>query len=599
MPTTNLTILSASSSELSTETPAEPGTLELHGLDVTRYAQQVASGEIIACRWVRLACERHLNDLERAKGPEYPYRFDLKKAGAICYFIELLPHIDGDWGSPTIVLELWQKFWLGSIYGWVRKTDGIRRFTKAYVSVPRKNAKTTALAGVGLYGLTCDGEPGAQIYNGANKLEQAMLLFEPARLMVEARRDLFKRLGVEIRGAKALFVKKTNARWRPVSRKPGDGGGAHLFIQDEFHEALTALLTDAMVQGQGARRQPLSAFITTAGTNLAGPCYSYEQQIKQILLGVISRERTFGIIYTIDEETHTDPFGLEHPPDDWTSLAAAMKANPNWGVSVIPDTFLAELEEAIQDPAKTAAFKTKRLNLWCNAARGYFNLQRWAECADRTLKPEDFDGQDCIEGDDLAAKIDLCARAKVFRRVVDGVEHWYVFWRWYVPSAVASRPENSHYGEWREGGWLTVTEGDITDYRVILKDLVEDAARFKIRELCFDQRESAKLTQDFQEETGVDLFEVPQTVKVLSEPMKWLQALIVDRRIHHCGDPIGTWCVSNTEAEPDHNKNVFPRKPVDDRRKIDGVSALLNALVRAREVLSEPVDDGFYSEVWS
>lgn len=583
------------------DTPATPtdGVLEAHGRDVTLYAKKIASGEIIACRWVRLACERHLRDLERAKTEEFPYRFDLAKAGAICYFLELCPHIDGNWGSPTIVLELWQKFILGSVYGWVRKSDGLRRFTKAYVSVPRKNAKTTMLAGVGLHGLTCDGEPGAQVYNGANKLEQAMLLFEPARLMVESRPEIFKRLGVEIRGAKCLFVKKTNSRWRPVSRKPGDGGGAHVFIQDEFHEAPNATLTETIEQGQLARKQSLSWKITTAGTNLAGPCYSYEQQIKQILEQLISRERTFGIMYTIDHEPHTDPFGVEHPADDWTSLAAAEKANPNWGISVDVDKFRAELEEAIQDPAKAAQFKTKHLNIWCNAAHGYFNLQRWAECRERELQPEEFEGADCIEGDDLAAKVDLCARAKVFRREIDGEEHWYVLWSWYLPSAVAHLAENSHYAEWAEKKCLTVTEGDITDYRFILRDMVADAARYNVRTLCFDQREAAKLTQDFEEETGVPLFEVPQTVKVLSEPMKWLQALIVNRRIHHFGDPIGTWCISNVEARPDQNENVFPRHPDgDEKRKIDGVSALLNALVRAREVLNQPETDNTV-QVWS
>jgi phage terminase large subunit-like protein len=579
-----------------------------HGLAVTEYARKIVSGEIIACMWVRRAAERHLKDLDRSKHPKYPYRFDLNRGGAICYFLELCPHIDGNWGSETIVLELWQKFIWGSVFGWVRKKDALRRFLEAYVSVPRKNAKTTMLAGVNLYGLTCDNEPGAQIYNGANKLEQAMLLFEPARLMVEKRPEIFKRLGVEVRGAKCLFVKKTNSRWRPVSRKPGDGGGAHFFTQDEYHEATSAALTEAMVQGQGARKQPLAVFITTSGTNLAGPCYSYEQQIKQILQGLISRERTFGIIYTIDEEPYTDPFGVEHPADDWTSIDAAKKANPNWGVSVIEDTYLAKLEEAIQDPAKTAMFKTKRLNIWMNAAKGYFNLQRWAECKDESLQPALFHGEPCLDGVDLAAKIDLCARALLFRRDPEGpkdadgngpLEHYYVFWRWYLPSAVANLTENSHYAEWK-ARWLTVTEGDITDYRFILRDMIEDTKRFNVLELDFDQREAGKLSQDYQEETGIDIFEVPQQTKVLSEPLKWLQALIVDRRIHHCGDPIGTWCVSNVEVIPDQNENVFPRHPDgDQKRKIDGVSALLNALVRARELLSQPAPGELTVEVWS
>ena len=587
---------------------ATPDALTRHGLDATPYAELVANGEIIACRWVRLACERHLKDLERSKDPSYPYRFDPVKAGRICYWLELMPHTDGEWGSPTIILELWQKFCYGSIFGWVRKSDDRRRFTKAYISVPRKNAKTTALAGIGLFGLACDGEPGAQIYNGANKLEQAMLLFDPAKAMVEARPDIFSRLGIKKRGEKALWQQKSNSRWRPVSRKPGDGGGAHFWIQDEYHEAKDGTLADAMVQGQGARRQPLAIFITTAGYNIGGPCYSYELQIRKVLEGTISRERTFGIIYTIDLEKYTDPFGVEHEPDDWTSLDAAKKANPNWGVSVIEDTFLTELEEATQDPAKQTAFKTKRLNIWCNAAAGFYNMQHWSACADSSLSLDQFAGEPCLEGLDLANKLDLCAAVRVFCRHLPGTDpetgepcldaHYYAFLRAWLPKAVALKTENTHYQEWVNAGILKATKGNITNYGLILKELDDGAKEFRVEELDFDQREAGFLMQEFEKvNLTLPLFEVPQQVYVLSEPMKWLKSLIVAGRLHHDGNPLLAWAMSNVTAEEDHNKNVFPRKAADEL-KIDPHSALLNAMVRVREVLAQPTGD-FEPQVWS
>lgn len=579
------------------------------GLQVTEYARKIVAGEILAGMWVRLACQRHLNNLQRsaADDPKFPYRFDPEKAGRLLYWLELMPHVEGEWSSPTLKLELWQKFTYGAPFGWVKKDTGLRRFRKIYVSVGRKNGKTAVLAGIGWYGLLCDGEIGPQVYNGANKLEQAMLLFEPAKAMLAKRPELFGRFGVQLRGEKRLWVPRTNGRWRPISRTPGDGGGASFFIQDEFHEAKDSRMTDAMVTGQGARRQPMAWFITTAGFNIGGPCYSYELQIQKILQGTVTLETTFGIIFSPDLVKYTDPFGNECEPDDWTSLTAAMKANPNWGVSVLQDAFFAELNEAIADTAQQVAFKTKRLNIWCNAADGYYNMQDWAACADPGLALYEFLGEDCVDGLDLANKLDLCASVLVFRRTPEGpvnaegigpLDHYFCFLRAWQPSAVTHRKENTHFQAWALAGLLTVTDGNITDYGRILRELLVDAGIYNIREIAFDQREAGFLLQEFEKVQGsIDQFEVPQTVPILSEPMKWLKSLVVDRRIHHDGNALLAWSMSNVVAKPDHNENVFPRKAKDEL-KIDPHSALLNAMVRVREVLNQPGAGDFAGDVW-
>ena len=581
------------------------------GHQVTEYARKIVAGEILAGMWARLACERHLKDLKRseANDPKFPYRFDPEKAGRLLYWLELMPHIEGEWGSPTITLELWQKFTFGAPFGWIHKVTGLRRFRKVYVSVGRKNGKTAILAGIGWYGLLCDGEVGPQVFNGANKLEQAMILFDAAKAMLDKRPEIFGRFGVQKRGEKRLWHPKKNGRWRPISKTPGDGGGASFFIQDEFHEAKTATMTEAMVTGQGARRQPMAWFITTAGFNIGGPCYSYELQIQKILQGTVTLETTFGIIYAPDLVKYTDPFGNECQPDDWTSLAAAMKANPNWSVSVLEDAFFAELNEAIADTAQQVAFKTKRLNIWCNAADGYYNLQDWAACADADLKLEQFVGEDCVDGLDLANKLDLCAAVLVFRRALPEIDpetglevlkdHYYCFLRAWQPSAVTHRKENTHYQAWAQAGRLTVTDGNITDYGRILRELLVDAGIYNLREIAFDQREAGFLLQEFEKVEGsVTQFEVPQNVQNLSEPMKWLKSLVVDRRIHHDGNPLLAWAISNVVAREDHNKNVFPRKAKDEL-KIDPHSALLNAMVRVRDVLATPEPKEFAIEVWS
>lgn len=570
----------------------------------------VVSGEIPACVEARQACQRFLDDLEKSKAPDYSWRFDLEVAGRACAWIELLPNID-EVGWPNLKLELAQKFWLGNIFGWVRKTGGIRRFTRVYISIPRKNAKTTLMAGVGLYMLALDGEQSAQVYNGANKLEQAMLLFQVARAMVEARPELFARLGIEKRGERCLYCPRTNGRWRPISKRPGDGGGASCFIQDEYHEAKNDDLSEAMVPGQIARKQPLDLKITTAGTTIGGPCDRYEQQMRKVLEGTIQRERTFTIIYTVDLKPYVDPFGVQREPDDWTSMEAGQKANPLWGVSIDPEKYAVSLEEAKQDPHKAVLHKTKHLNIWCNAADGFYDIERWKALADPDLKLERFTGAECLIGLDLASKYDLCSIALLFREMRPTLapqtgeetleEHWYVFCQSYLPGSVGNKPENTDYRIWRDAGFLTITPGNITDYGFILRDLLEATQAHDVREVPFDQRESGFLLQEFEKVQGsVPTFEVPQTTQWLSEPMKWLKSLVIDGRIHHNGDPVLQWAMSNVAAKYDPNENVFPRHAGDNQDlKIDPHSALLNAAVRARIVLSQPAsDEDTEVEVW-
>jgi phage terminase large subunit-like protein len=595
----------SSSGRAASERLTDAEILANYGLRATQYAEEVVSGKLVNGMWARLACQRHLDNLAASRRKTFGYRFDHLRAGRFLYFLEQLPHVDGNWGSPTIKAEDWQCFVFGSVYGWLEKETQLRRFIKAYLSVARKNAKTTTLLGAGFYGMVLDSETGAQVYNGANKMEQAKLLFDPAQAMMAKAPGLFQRLGLKIRGAKCILG-PNNCRWRPVTKSPGDGGGASTWIQDEFHEALSDKLTNTIVDGMGARDQPLAWFITTAGDNIGGPCYSYELQIHKILQGTITLESTFGMIYAPDMVRYVDPFGKECEPDDWTSLAAVQKANPNWGISVVKRTFLAQFEEAKQDAAKQNTFKTKRLNIWCNAAVGYFNLQDWNGCANPEITLEQFAGRPSILGVDLASKVDLCSIARVFRVVSaldpdeEELAHYYIFWRHYQNAGQVERKENTHWAKWVAEGRLIQTEGNITDYRWIYRDLKADVESGNVREVCFDQRESGLLMQDLQAETGVDLFEVPQTVQYLSEPLKWLQALMISRRLHHVGCPLVTWSVSNVTAKPDHNENVFPRHAGDKHElKIDPVSAALNALVRAREVLNQPEPLPFEVEVWS
>jgi phage terminase large subunit-like protein len=195
----------SSSGRAASERLTDAEILANYGLRATQYAEEVVSGKLVNGMWARLACQRHLDNLAASRRKTFGYRFDHLRAGRFLYFLEQLPHVDGNWGSPTIKAEDWQCFVFGSVYGWLEKETQLRRFIKAYLSVARKNAKTTTLLGAGFYGMVLDSETGAQVYNGANKMEQAKLLFDPAQAMMAKAPGLFQRLGLKIRGAKCIL----------------------------------------------------------------------------------------------------------------------------------------------------------------------------------------------------------------------------------------------------------------------------------------------------------------------------------------------------------------------------------------------------------
>lgn len=530
------------------------------------YARDVVAGKIDASNRVRQACQRHLADMKR-KG--WRYEFDAAKAEKACRFIELLPHAKGEWArrGETIRLEPWQCFFVCSVFGWVDKKTRLRRFRIALLLVPRKNGKSALAAGIGLYMFTADGEHGAEVYSGATTEKQAWEVFRPARQMLMATPELQEATGAEA-GAKTLFNLADGSRFEPVIGKPGDGASPSCAIVDEYHEHQSDELYDTMLTGMGARAQPLMLVITTAGADIAGPCYALQQDVERVLDGQIENDELFGLIYGIDEG------------DDWTDPAILRKANPNFGVSVGAEFLEAQQAEAIRSARKQNTFKTKHLNVWVTARNPYFNLEAWKRCGDTTLKESDFAKEECFGALDLAAKKDLAAKVKVFRRVIDGKTHWYLFPRFWLPEEQAEGGDRAHYAGWAKQGHIRLTDGNVIDYSAIRADIQADAALHAIAALGYDPWGATQLAQQLQDEDGVHCVEVKQTVANLSDAMKTLDALIEAGLIHHDGNPVMDWCISNVTAKTDANENVYPRKERAEN-KIDGAVAAIIALAVA------------------
>lgn len=555
----------------------------------TLYARAVVAGRVPACKWHRLACQRHLSDLERsASCSTWSYVFDpdltdasgktYRPAERICRFAELMPHIKGDWAAKgeRIVLEDWQVFCLASVFGWVHRETGKRRFRVADLFVPRKNAKSTLAAVIGNFLLAVDGEFGAEIYSGATSQDQAFEVFRPALLMARATPRFLERYGVRV-NASNLSVADTNSKFEPVIGNPGDGASPSCAIVDEYHEHKTPDLYETMQTGMGARSQPLMLVITTAGTDISGPCYMHQQEMQKILEGVVENDQRFGIIFGIDEG------------DDWTSEEALLKANPNYGISVDADFLKLQQRDAQADPRKQNTFKTKHLNQWVAAASPWLNLHKLQQAGDPRLTLESMRRKTCVAGLDLASKIDIASRVLLFREEIDGEDHYYAISRNYLPEAAVEKPENAHYQAWVTSGHITTTPGNMISLRQIQDDLMEDAETVVISEIAMDAWGSREIAPNLQEE-GFQVVDIPMQVRHLSEPMKSIAALVDAGRFHHDGNPAFVWMLSNVECKEDRNDNIFPRKQ-RPQNKIDAAVATIIAKARSIVPAAENVDD--------
>ena len=549
-----------------------------HAERATQYARDVVEGRVLACRYVKLACQRHLDDLERSESEDYPYRFDEGVANKWCRFVEQMPHVKGRWARERemIVLEDWQCFTVGVPLGWVRKKDGLRRFRRVYDEEPRKQAKSTKIAAVGLGMMTIDNEEGAEVYCGATTEQQAWEVFRPAKQMAE-RTDKFREyFGVQV-NAKTIIVPKTSSRFAPLIGKPGDGASPSFSITDEYHEHATEEQYDTMMTGMGAREQPMSWVITTAGADTSGPCYALRNEAIEVLEGKVDNPEFFAIIFTIDED------------DDWTTEEALIKANPNIDVSVSKEFLLSQQRDAINNPRKQSAFKTKHLNVWVGAASPFFNAEKWDRLGNTSLKSDDCVGLPCYVAVDLAAKIDIAGFGLLF--FDEDADRYLWFPRFYVPAAVASDAAKRKYDAWVTQGHLTATPGNVTDFDVIEADIVAEIERHNVVHAAFDQWNSMQLSTRISNQTGVECIDIPMSVKHLSDPMKWVQALIEDSRLRHDGNPIMSWMVGNVTAQEDRNGNVFPRKERPEN-KIDGAVMLIMAMERG---FQQPGDESYLS----
>ena len=360
-----------------------------HAADM--YARDVLANRILACRFVKLACHRHLADRLRAESGQFRYIFNESLADVRIGFNSLCKHFEGEWGGQPFVPEAWQVFIQSSLYGWVDRETGLRRFKIAYISVARKNGKSFMCGTDGLYLLIMDGEPGAQIVCAATKLDQAAIVHKVSVEIVKASEELGQIVSISKLGRKEIFnlsVESTSSRYKPLGKesKTEDGLNIHGALVDEVHAHPNRGMWDVLETARGARRQPLMIAITTRGFDQTSIGYELDDYAIRTIKGLTDDETFFGIIYTLDlkkdwpdlktkDEIASGEVGVQE--DDWTDERAWLKPNPCLGVSKKLETLREGALKAAQIPASQNNFLTKEMNVWTSQASRWIMLDLW------------------------------------------------------------------------------------------------------------------------------------------------------------------------------------------------------------------------------
>lgn len=521
------------------------------------------------CKWVRLAAKRFLKDLETAKKRGSAYTFDPWCGNDVCDFIEKLPHIEGVWETPTIKLEPPQIFILVNIFGFRDRKSGRRRFTKVYIEMARKGAKSTLTAGISLYCLTCEDEPGAQVIVAATTGDQAKKVFGPAWQMVKRTPDLREAFGLSAWGSqqypRSITCDDNGGFIQPINAKSDtqDGWNPYMGVLDELHAHKTRGLYDVINSAFGARLGYLMWAITTAGYNTQGVCYEHHKLVKKILEGLVEADHYFGIIFTIDEG------------DDEFDEGAWVKANPMLGVTPTLESMRAYAKEALASPESLAEFKTKKLNVWTSARNAWLHtedIKRWKKNLDlEALKPEP-----CYGGLDLSSTSDITAWGLNWE--IDGRTKMYV--RCYLPEDKVKDAERRDvpYQLWADQGWLTLTPGNVIDNAFIQADIEKALDEFNVLAWGYDPWNATDIVSRLLE-NGAPMVEVRQGPKSMHPAMKEFERINHNKKrlVDFNGNPILPWAASNLVARKGPNEDLSPDKK-NSHEKIDPMIAQLIAI---------------------
>lgn len=539
------------------------------------YISDISTNRIPACRKVKLAIQRHIDDIKQAEAGTFPFYFDHQKAQNAILFFTQLTHTKGKLAGTNLVPEPWQQFIIASIYGWRRVDNGLRRFRRAYIQIARKNGKTFLSSGVALYDLVS--EPGSEVYSAATKRDQAVRCFQDCKNTVRYSKTLRKYIQ-----SYAHSLKCGDGAMQALSSDAHtlDGLNPSCAIIDEYHAHKTDELLNVIETGMSARTQPLLFIITTAGNDRNVPCFEEYERCSKILERArgYENEQYFCMIYELDKK------------DDWKNEANWYKANPNLGVSVEIEDLRMKYRNALQKSTDEASFRTKNLNEWLNVADVWIKQSQWQKCH-RRFAEKNLEGMRCWGGIDLSKRLDITAFTWYFA-LENGkryAKHYFFIPEDQIENKM--RGDSYLFRRWIKEGYVFATPGETVDYSFMFRKIIDDSKIYDVQEIAYDRNLAAHLIQDLS-----DVFtcvEFSQSITGMSEPSKAWEQLIADGKLID-NNPVMDWMVSCATVKPDANGNIKPVKPDVNKstKRIDGVITSIMANNRLEVALADEEAQG-------
>jgi phage terminase large subunit-like protein len=527
-----------------------------------QYAQDVVKGNIEVCNNIKLACQRFLNFME---DKHWEYEFFPEYVEHVLDFVSVLKHTKGPDAGKPIVLEPFQVLLICGIYGFRHKKDHEKRMTTdVIVFIPRKAGKSTLTAVIGLYELAFN-EAGAEVFTLATNREQATIVFDAARSMVESMPDEIK---AWYRVSKYEIGKANDSQtmFRALSRdnkKSGDGKNASCAIIDEAAQIIDRNSIEVIFSGMVARKNPLRIYITTASFTKDTKFFEDLTALETMLNGdAPDNPHWFGLLYGLD------------PQDNWKDETTWAKANPMHGISVYQEAIKERCEQAKLKPPALNEFLCKTLNVYVSANTAWIDRDYW----DKSIGEDKADPEEVFIGFDLAATRDLNAVCTLKRYAS---EDYYADFKFFLPEEALSLIPTHYRGIFDQAVQskiLHITEGNVMDDREISEYIKQQASLYNVKEVGYDAYNAASLVARLHD-NSIPVKKVGQGMAVLNNPSKHVEKLIMQNAIKHNGNPFVGWQLGNCEVYTDVNGNIKIRKnEADKSAKVDGIIALIIAM---------------------